>query len=39
MVGNMSACLSVTALGLAPDYPAAVASRFVGGLFTAASGV
>ncbi|KAL0027296.1 hypothetical protein WJX77_010980 [Trebouxia sp. C0004] len=39
MVGNMSACLSVSALGLAPDYPAAVASRFVGGLFTAASGV
>ncbi|KAL0030078.1 hypothetical protein WJX79_005565 [Trebouxia sp. C0005] len=39
MVGNMSACLSVTALGLAPNYPAAVASRFIGGLFTAASGV
>ncbi len=39
LLGNISACLSVTALGLAPNYAAAVASRFIGVLFTSSSGV
>jgi MFS family permease len=38
MIGGMSACLSVVGLGLAGSYPAAVASRFCGGLFNGTIG-
>lgn len=39
MVGNISACLSILALGLAPNYNVAILSRFIGGLFTSSTGV
>ncbi len=39
MVGNISACLSILALGLASNYNVAILSRFIGGLFTSSTGV
>ncbi|KAL3147619.1 hypothetical protein ABBQ38_014669 [Trebouxia sp. C0009 RCD-2024] len=39
MVGNISACISILALGLAPNYNVAILSRFIGGLFTSSTGV
>ena len=39
MVGNISACLSILALGVAPNYKVAILSRFIGGLFTSSTGV
>lgn len=39
MVGNISACISILALGLAPSYNIAILSRFIGGLFTSSTGV
>lgn len=39
MVGNIAACLSILALGVAPSYNVAIISRFIGGLFTSAIGV
>lgn len=39
MVGNISAALSILALGVAPNYSVAIMSRFIGGLFTSSTGV
>jgi len=39
MIGNISACVSILALGLAPNYTVAILSRFLGGLFTSGIGV
>lgn len=39
MIGNVSACVSILALGLAPNYTVAILSRFLGGLFTSGIGV
>ena len=39
LVGNISAGCSILALGLSPNFAAALVSRFTGGLLTSATGV
>ena len=39
IIGNISACVTILVLGVAPNYTVAILSRFLGGLFIAGVGV